>query len=384
MRLSAVARELQVLGHDVEVVTAMPNYPTGRIQDRYGRRLRSREVIDGVSVTRVWLYASMGRGLRRLVSYLSFSAAAMFGLVGRRRPDYVFVESPPLFLVIPAVLFARLWRAQLVVNVSDLWPDAAVDLGAISEGRALRLARRLELWCYARATVINTVTDGIRAAIADRRAPASKIRMLSNGVDTELFRPGGGRPCTLAELELDGECLFLYTGNFGYAQGLDSVIRAAHRAAASEPRLTLGLLGDGSDRAALELLVLSLGATNVRLVPPVPLDKVAEVLPLATAVIVSLRRLPTNEGARPSMIFPALASGRPILYAAEGEGAELVADAEAGLIVANDDVAGIAEAMIRLARDRSLGDRLGVNGRRLVQDRYSWGAVVGTWVTTLP
>lgn len=115
-----------------------------------------------------------------------------------------------------------------------------------------------------------------------------------------------------------------------------------------------------------------------------PLDKVAEVLPLATAVIVSLRRLPTNEGARPSMIFPALASGRPILYAGEGEGAELVADAEAGLIVANDDVAGIAEAMIRLARDRSLGDRLGVNGRRLVQDRYSWGAVVGTWVTTLP
>lgn len=169
VRLSAVARELQVLGHDVEVVTAMPNYPTGRIQDRYGRRLRSREVIDGVSVTRVWLYASMGRGLRRLVSYRSFSAAAMFGLVGRRRPDYVFVESPPLFLVIPAVLFARLWRAQLVVNVSDLWPDAAVDLGAISEGRALRLARRLELWCYARATVINTVTDGIRAAFGSCR-----------------------------------------------------------------------------------------------------------------------------------------------------------------------------------------------------------------------
>ncbi len=384
VRLSAVARQLHAMGHTVEVVTAMPNYPTGTIQPGYRRRLWRRESIDGIPVTRVWLYASMGRGLRRLLSYLSFTLMSILGLARSRRPDYLFVESPPLFVVVSAALFARLWRAALIVNVSDLWPDAAVDLGVIPDGAALRLARRLERWCYSRATVINSVTEGIRAVIAAGRAPAAKLRMLPNGVDLEAFRPDGGDATRLAALGLESDALFVYTGNLGYAQGLDSIVRAAQLASQRRAGIVVAFIGDGSDRRSLEALAADIGASNVRFVPPLPLHHVADVLPLTAGVIVSLRRLPTNEGARPSKIFPALASGRPILYAAEGEGADLVAGAEAGIVVANDDVLRIAEAMVRLADDRAEGDRLGANGRALAQARFSWDALVTQWLSTLP
>jgi glycosyltransferase involved in cell wall biosynthesis len=344
------------------------------------------EEIDGIPVTRVWLYASMGRGARRLASYLSFCISAVFGLWKRGRPDYVFVESPPLFLVATGALFARWRRVKLIVNVSDLWPDAAVDLGVLTPGRMLRVAKRLESWSYRQATVISAVTDGIRDAIAVERAPVEKVRFLPNGVDTELFRPDGGDRATAAQLGLGGEHAFdlVFTGNMGYAQGLDNVVRAAVLAHASDDRIRLTFIGDGSERAELEALVQQLGAVNVAFVDPVPLRSIASVLPYAGAVVVSLRALPTNEGARPSKIFPAMAAGRAILYAGTGEGAQLVADAGAGVVVPNAEVEALAEAMVGLARDRVLREQLGAAGRRTAVERFGWSSLVESWVASLP
>ncbi|MDN5855947.1 MAG: glycosyltransferase family 4 protein, partial [Actinomycetia bacterium] len=378
---AAVARQLQALGHEVEIVTAMPNYPTGRIAAGYRRRILVHENLDGVEVTRTWLYVSMGRGVKRLISYLSFAVTATIGLARRQRPDYIFVESPPLFLVITAALFARIWRADLIVNVSDLWPDAAVDLGVLPNGRALALARRLERWCYRRATIVNAVTDGIGNAIAPQRAPVAKLRTLPNGVDIDLFRPDRGRKDRLAELGLPDSRLILYTGNIGYAQGLDSIVHAAAKAG---PDVTMAFVGDGSDRAHLERLATELGAGNIRFVPPVPLEVVAELLPLTSAVVVALRDLPTNDGARPSKIFPAFASGRPIIYAGSGEGADIVAAAAAGIVLPNHDADAITDVMRHLATNPAEGDRMGVNGRQAAEQRFSWASLVGKWVDSLP
>src|SRR5437773_2830145 len=98
VRLAAFARELRKLGHEVEVATAMPNYPTGRIFNQYTGTLYRREEWEGVPVHRAWLYASMGVGLKRMINYGSFAATCLVALARARRPDYLFVESPPLFL----------------------------------------------------------------------------------------------------------------------------------------------------------------------------------------------------------------------------------------------------------------------------------------------
>src|SRR5205807_9750314 len=144
VRLAAFARELRRLGHEVEVATAMPNYPTGEIFDGYRKAFYLREDWEGVPVHRVWLYASMGAGFKRLVNYGSFTATSLLALWRARRPDYLFVESPPLFLSLPAILAATVWRVPVIFNVADLWPDSVRELGIMKDGPILRAAERLE------------------------------------------------------------------------------------------------------------------------------------------------------------------------------------------------------------------------------------------------
>jgi glycosyltransferase involved in cell wall biosynthesis len=372
-RLSAIARELVRRGHDVEVVTAVPNYPTGRIADGYRRRLYVREVRDGLRVHRVWMYASMGRGLSRLAGYLSFTVLSALGLARCRRPTHVLIESPPLFLGVTGLSAARVWRATAVLNVADLWPDAAVELGAIPGGPALDAARWLERWLYRHADVVCAATDGLAEAIRSRTADADKVVLLPNGADTDLFHPDAGDPAVLDELGLPSSGLFVHAGTMSYIHGLESVIEAAART----DGVTLALVGAGSNEPELRQLVEQLGATNVRFVAPQPLETLARLLPLAAAAVVSVRDIPQALSVRPSKLYPALASGIPVLYAGRGEGAELLRSADAGVIVPNGDVDAIGAAFERL---RGGDADAGARGREWVLATLSWRSIIEQWL----
>ena len=177
VRLQAMAHELMRAGHEVEVVTAMPNHPTGRIFDGYRRRLSMTEVIDGVTVRRVWLYAATGAGAKRMMNYASFTVTSLWGLLTSKRPDVLFVESPPLFLSLPARLICLVWRRPFVFNVADLWPDSATSMGLLRDGLLLRVLNAFEGWAYRRARWVNAVTEGVRdTLLGAKRVPAAKDR----------------------------------------------------------------------------------------------------------------------------------------------------------------------------------------------------------------
>lgn len=383
-RLLAVATELQRLGHEVEIITAMPSYPGDHIFDGYRGRWCVREEIGGVAVTRTWVVAAQGRGLRRAVSYLSFTATSTVGLVRARRPDWLFIESPPLFLAVPGLLYARFRRTRTVLNVADLWPDAAFDVGAISEaGMFARAARWLERWAYRRSTLVTAVTQGIHDALLQRGVPPERIRFLPNGVDLELFRPDRGDPQVLESLGLPPAKLFVYTGNIGLSQGLASVIEAMGIVAEADPEVVLALLGDGSQRPELEQMVEKHRLSNVLFLDPVPLETIADILPMCTGAVVSLADLPTNAGARPSKMFPAMGAGCPIVFAGLTEGASIVKDHDAGLTTPNGDPRAIADAILRLVAHPQEGARMGANGRALVESSFGWRALVAGWASSL-
>jgi len=200
VRLAALAAELVKLNHRVEIVTAIPHHLIGRMYPGYERKIFTREISNGATVTRTWAFAASGTGFPRLLNYLSFSCSSLIGLFTSSRPDYIFVESPPLFLGVSAWLYARVKRAPIIFNVADLWPDSVRELGVLSPGWVYDMAEHLERWIYRKSSFVNAATNGILNTLRDTKGvPASKLLFLPNGVDTDLFFP---RPPDKAFLQL--------------------------------------------------------------------------------------------------------------------------------------------------------------------------------------
>jgi len=382
-RLRAMATELVRLGHEVEVVTAMPNYPRGTIFPEYRGRLYRRTLEDGVVVHRVWIHAAMGGGLNRLLSYGSFVVMSVLGLLSSKRPDYIFVESPPLPLTLPAYIFARLWGAPAIMNVADLWPGAAVEMGLLKEGLFTGLMRQFESWSYRRATLVNAMTDGIQKYLLEEKGVAAdKVLFLPNGVDTIHYRP---RPADIDlkhRLGLEGKKVILYQGTHGYAHGLDVVLRAA-KLLGAESQIHFLLMGDGSDRARLELLKEKLDVRNVTFHDPVSIEQLPRYFSIAECGLVSLRNLPLLDSARPAKLFPILASGKPVIFVGRGEGARLAERAMAGVVVPPENPEALAKAVEQLLNNPELVDEFGRNGRRFVEANLEWSKLVNDWLAQL-
>ena len=382
VRLSATVRELVRLGHEVEVVTGMPNYPDGRIQPRYRGRPAVTERADGVTIRRTWLYPATGSGLARMANYASFAATSLAGLGVARRPDVVFVESPPPSLAVPGWLMARRWGAPAVLNVSDLWPDSAIELGLSRGGILLAAARRLERWAYEHADFVTVVTEGMRRTMTTvKDVPPHRVLFLPNGVDPELYRPRPPDAALADRLGIGDRRVVLTAGSMNYAAGLEVALDAA--AMLAQRGVILLLVGGGSDRARLETLAKHRHLANVRFLGPVSPEEVAALYSITDIGLMTLADSPLFEGTRPARILPAMASGVPVVYSGRGEGARLLADAGAGLVTPPQDAAALAAAIGQLLDDPQMAARMGSAGRRFVESELSWPRLVGTWLDEL-
>lgn len=379
VRLASVVRELVRLGHEVEVVTALPNYPTGRIFEGYRGRLALEETWEGVRVQRTWLYPAMGTGLRRLLNYFSFATTSLWGLLRARRPDFIFVESPPLFLSITGYLASRWFRVPFIFNVADLWPDSVRQLGLMKEGLLLRLAEGLERWSYHKADYVTAVTEGIHKILREEKGlPENKVLYLPNGVDTDLFRPLPPNLALAKELGLDGKKVILYAGNHGYAHGLEVALQAAQHI--PDPDVVLVLIGDGSEKPRLMQMAREMGLANVRFLEPRPPAYIAQLYSLAVAGLSTLRESPLFEMTRPVKIFAGMSCAKPILYVGRGEGARLIEAAEAGLVSPPENPEALAARIMEVVRQPALAERLGANGRRYVEEHLSWASLIQHWL----
>ncbi len=370
-RLSHLAEGLVKQGHRVTVLTAMPNYPTGKIYPGYGGLTR-REDINGVRVIRTWIYPTQSAGfVRRLSNYFSFVISSLVLGGWHLEPcDYLLTESPPLFLGITGFWLSRWKRARWIFNVSDLWPESAVRLGMLHNKLALRLSEWLETFCYNHAWLITGQSQSIIANI-QQRFPRARTYHFSNGVDTLTFRPENANPHARALLHQNAECVALYAGLHGLAQGLDQVIQAAQRLQA-DSSLGIVLLGDGPTKN--DLMKQARTLTNVRFLDPVAPGEMPGWIAAADIALVTLKTY--IPGAVPSKLYEAMAAGVPVILVAEGEPAEIVCTHNAGIVVKPGDIAGLAHALATLASKPALRRELGANGRRAAEQFYDRTVIV--------
>jgi len=367
-RLLGFARAWTRMGHQVKVITAFPNHPTGMIPPRYRGRLYMKEELDGVAVFRSWVYARPRAGFfRRTLGHLSFMfSSLLFSLPRVGAVDVVVGSSPTLFSLISGLVISRVKRVPYVIEVRDLWPAAIKGLGLMKDGPVYRLLEALELALYRAARHVVVVTRAFKRDLVARGVPSEKISVITNGVDLQLFRPGPRSPEVEKELDCAGRHLVLYVGNHGLSQGLETVLEAVHLLR-DRTDLVFGFVGAGAEKPRLVAAAREMGLSNVRFLPVQPRDRIPDFYRTADICLVSLRNLPIFEGFIPSKMFEIMASGRPMVAAVAGEAAEILRESGGALVVPPGDASALAAAIEQLLADPQRRDEMGENGRRYVE-----------------
>jgi glycosyltransferase involved in cell wall biosynthesis len=332
-------------GHDVTVITGVPNHPRGELFPGYRNGWRQEEVIDGIRVIRTWMYLTANEGFfRRTLNYVLFAATAVLASFRVERPDVVVATSPQFFCGVAGSVVARLKRRPFVLEVRDLWPESIVALGQLRNRTAVRFLEWLETALYHSAAGIVVVTRTFADHIAARGVPRERIALVYNGIDLERFHPRRADRDLLADNGLEGRFLVAYVGTLGLAHGLGTVVAAAERLR-HEPEVCFLFIGDGADRLRLEQEVARRGLTNVRFLGLRPREEIPAWLASIDLLLVMLRDLPVFETVVPSKIFEFLAQERPVVLAARGEIRRLVSEAKAALVIDPEDPDQLAEAI---------------------------------------
>jgi glycosyltransferase involved in cell wall biosynthesis len=352
-------------GHRVTVITCAPNFPKGKVFDGYRNRLWQREAIDGIDVVRVWSYITANEGfLRRTLDYVSFMLTATPAALAIRNVDIVVTTSPQFFCPCAGYMASVLKRCPWVFELRDLWPESIRAVGAMQNGRLLDWLERLELFLYRRAAAVVAVTEPFKQNLIERGIEPAKIHVVMNGADMSRFSPRPRDASLARDLDLEGRVVAGYVGTHGMAHGLSTVLAAADlvRKSPGGNNVRFLLLGDGAEKASLQMEAGRLGLDNVLFLDTVPRNEVARYWSLLDISIIHLRRTELFKTVVPSKLFECMAMGLPVLHGVEGESADIVRHYDVGLTFAPEDAGSLARSVLELAADPDRRRQLGRNG----------------------
>lgn len=364
-------------GHDVEVLTAMPNYPSGVVHEGYKWWRPVSETGSNHTIRRTPLYASHdGSAVRRMLNYLSWAASTtVFRWRHMRAADAVLVFSSPATAAIPALWARAFFRTPYVIFVQDLWPDSVTAAQFVPEGRVLKVLEKALGWftdlTYRWASAIAVLSPGMIATLVERGVDQHKLRLIYNWAD-EAQDPGLPRCEARKRLGLPSEGLILcFAGNHGTVQGLDTIVRAAARLR-DLPEVQFAFFGDGVDRLRLQGLADELGCSNVHFMGPRPSSEMPSVMNACDAQLVSLTDHPLFQITMPSKVQGILAAGSPIIAVAAGDVAEVINQSGAGWAVTPGDDEALA-GVVRAACDLGVEalSSLGARGANYYQQTMS-------------
>jgi colanic acid biosynthesis glycosyl transferase WcaI len=359
------AEHLASAGHDVTMCAAVPYYPQWRVPAEYRGLKFPREARAGVTILRCPLYVpSAVKPIRRILHEASFITSAFLRSLFCRRPDLLFVVSPPLGLAIAAVMLSWLWRVPYIFHVADLQPDTALDLGMVRSGRVARLLYAVERLAYRRAAIVSTLTGAMRARIIAKGIPAEKVVLFADWADPGLFALARAPSDSIRqELGLGDAFLVLHAGNMGVKQGLDVVLDAALQTR-SNPAIVYLLVGDGAMRPHLEGRARALGLDNVRMLPLLDHERFLRLLAAADVCLVTQQRT-VADVVFPSKVLTLLAAGKPVIASVTGGSAvaNVISGAGAGMVVPPEDGDALLAAIEALRRDPPLRAGMGAAGR---------------------
>jgi colanic acid biosynthesis glycosyl transferase WcaI len=370
-----LARGLAARGHDVQVLTGFPNYPTGIVSPGYKVTRAMDEVLDGVSIRRVALYPNHDTSAsRRFANYASFGASAVVnGLGSMRGLDAIWVNYSPITVAWP------MWAARLGLRIPDvshifvLGPDSLTLSGFANSGGAFRLAEPvLNAWCrgmYAASESVAYISPSVGEVLRARGVPEEKLHYVPVWADEAIFHPSETNLRDALGLDPDAIVL-LYAGALGEAQGLSTLIDAC--AQVSDSRFVCVIAGSGIAETGLRAQAERLGARNVRFLGRLPQEQMTALMATGDFNYVGLKPHSLSAITMPSKTQSGFAAGRALLVAADGDVATVVRESGAGFTADPRDPGAIAAAIgtaCELGRDGL--HAMGARARKYYDDTFS-------------
>jgi len=381
---TGMAEYLAQTGHQVTVHTGFSYYPMWRKAAADRHRWHRREEVNKVSLRRSYLYVPASPSpIRRMLHEASFALTSFLSYLFAPRADVTIVVTPPLPGAMPLLLAARLKRSRSILHVQDLQPDVAVNLGMLGRGPLTSFLYALERQTYAQADYISSISHGMLEAIKAKGVPQDKLFLFRNWANDSTVRPRDRATAYREEWGLGEKFVVLYSGNLGVKQGLEMMLDAAQRLV-HQADIVFVIVGDGGERDRLIGDARRRRLTNVIFKPLQPFAQLEALL--ATADVSAIPQRPgVNDIVMPSKLGNILASGRPLIVAADA-GTELetmVRSAGCGHCVEPGNARAMARAVLRLRGSPEECARLGLNGIKLTQTSLSEHAVLSQFAAKL-
>lgn len=355
------------IGHNITVVTCVPNFPKGKVYKGYNNSLYTKEIIDGIKVIRVWSYITANKGfVKRSLDQFSFAISSFFAGLFLGKFDYIIATSPQFFTSWSGFLLSKTKRTPWIFEVRDMWPEGIIFLSR--DSKLYKILEKIELFLYRDAHKIVVVTEAFKKSILDRvKIDSNKIEVIYNGSNNSKFIQKSKNRQLLKELNLEFKFIVGYAGTFGISHSLEFIFKEISKVKNSDIHFLF--LGDGAMRENMYKWVKEYNLSNVTILKSVPRDLVIEYLSIFDIGLVPLAKNDAYLKVIPSKVFELSAMGKPILLGVEGEIKTILEKYNAGIAYTPEDSKSFQKALDSLYNIRNSLDITYADGlKKMSQD----------------
>lgn len=372
--MTELAEGLAKRGHEVRVITAMPNYPQREIYEQYRGKFYLTEERNGVTIQRSYVRVKPKPTLLdRIILDSSFVLTSFFQALRGWRPDLILLTVPPLPVCASAALLGWLYNCPIVLNVQDILPEAAVHMGLIKNKPLIWVLETIEKFAYRTAHTVSVIAEGFVENLEGKGVPTEKITCIPNWVDTTFIRPLPKENNAFRRAhQLEGKFVVLYSGNIALTQGLETVVETAAQLR-DVPDIVFVIVGELKAVETLKHYCETCGADNVILLPFQPRESLPEMLAAADVGLIVQKHNVVSFN-MPSKTQVLLASGRPVIASVprSGSAAKAIEKSRGGIVVEPENPEALAKQILELQKNPDQAERLGKQGRQYALERYSF------------
>ncbi len=344
------------LGERVTVITGVPNFPEGKVFEGYRNKWYQTETVEGIDVIRVKTFITSNEGfLLRIVDYISFMFTGFIASLFVKKVDVLVATSPQFFTACAGFLSSVFKRVPFVFELRDIWPASITAVGAMRKSFAIKILEKMEMFLYRKADKIVCVTNSFKEELISRGVENTKISVVLNGVNLNVYQPRLVKDESLLKLwGLEDKFVVGYIGTHGMAHALDKVLECAELLI-DTPQIQFLFVGGGAYKGELNDIIKAKNLTNVLSVDRQPKELMPRVWSILDVSLVCLKDADLFKTVIPSKIFESMGMGLPILLSApKGEAADIVKSSNAGVVVLPEDPDMMRDAIVSLINSTEL------------------------------